>query len=348
MLCSQSDTPLDLFLHLAAQDAGRLDQQDDDEDGEGGGVTPGRQAHRRDKALADADGQAADHGAGDGTDAAQNGGHEGFQAQHRAHGGGGLRIAAAVQHRADAGQGRAHRKGEGNGAVDVDAHQAGGVHVLRDGPHGLAQLGALDKQRQHDHRDDHDRQGQDGGQADVDGADLEHLVGEIGGDHLGARAQNQLGGVLQEEGDADGCDQQGQAGRIAQGGVGDLFDHHAQHGAGEDGGADRRHRAEAQLVHHEPGHIRAHHDDVAVGKVQQQDDAVHHAVAQSDQRVDAAQRQAVDQLAEKYCHGSSSFLFDIFCVAVYAKMRRPSEHSLFERSPHYPFVIAPQYSAIKT
>ena len=39
-----------------------------------------------------------------------------------------------------------------------------------------------------------------------------------------------------------------------------------------------------------------------MGKVQQQDDAVHHAVAQCDQCVDAAQRQAVDELAEKHCH----------------------------------------------
>ena len=66
---------------------------------------------------------------------------------------------------------------------------------------------------------------------------------------------------------------------------------------------DRRDRAEAQLVHDEPGHVRAHHDNVAVGKVQQQDDAVHHAVAQCDQCIDAAQRQAVDELAEKHCHG---------------------------------------------
>ena len=112
---------LHLFLHLAAEEARGLEQQHDDEDGERDGVLPGRQADGGDEALAQADDDAADHCARDGADAAQNGGDEGFQAQHGAHGGGGLRVGAAVQHRADAGQCRADRKGKGDGAVDVDA-----------------------------------------------------------------------------------------------------------------------------------------------------------------------------------------------------------------------------------
>ena len=49
----------------------------------------------------------------------------------------------------------------------------------------------------------------------------------------------------------------------------------AQQSAGNNGGAHGRHWAKAQLVHNEPGHVCTHHDDIAVGKVQQQDDAVH-------------------------------------------------------------------------
>ena len=75
-----------------------------------------------DKALAQADGNAADHCTRDGADAAQNGGNKGFQAQHGAHGGGSLRVGAAVQHRADTGQRGAHRKGKGDGAVDIAVH----------------------------------------------------------------------------------------------------------------------------------------------------------------------------------------------------------------------------------
>ena len=86
-------------------------------------------------------------------------------------------------------------------------------------------------------------------------------------------------------------------------GVGDLLDHNAQQRAGDDGGAHSSDRAKAQLIHHEPGHVRTNHNDIAMGKVQQQDDAVHHAVTQCDQCIDAAKGQAVDQLAKKHCHG---------------------------------------------
>ena len=72
-----------------------------------------------------------------------------------------------------------------------------------------------------------------------------------------------------EEGHADGRDQQGDTGRIAQRGIGDLFDHDTQQRTGDDGGAHSSDRAETQLVHDEPGHVRAHHDDIAMGKVQQ-------------------------------------------------------------------------------
>ena len=46
-----------------------------------------------------------------------------------------------------------------------------------------------------------------------------------------------------------------------------------------------------------------------MGKVQQQDDAVHHAVTQCDQCIDAAKGQAVDQLTKEHCHWmDTSFL----------------------------------------
>ena len=296
-------SPFHLFLHLTAKEARGLDQQHDDQDRKCDGVLPSGKADGGNKALAQADGDTADHSARHGTDAAQNGGNEGLQAQHGTHGGRCLRVGAAVQHRADAGQRRTHRKGEGDGAVDVDAHQAGGVHILRDGAHGLAELGLLDKEGQHQHGQHRDHQRDDGGQAYRHLADIEGLGSEIGRDDLSTGPHDELCGVLQEEGDADGRDQQRDAGRAAQRGVGDLFDHDAQQRADDDGGADGGHRAETKLVHHEPRHVRAHHNDIAVGKVQQQDDAVHHAVAQRDQCIDAAERKTVDQLAKKHCHG---------------------------------------------
>ena len=55
-------------------------------------------------------------------------------------------------------------------------------------------------------------------------------------------------------------------------------------------------RAKTQLVHDEPGHVRAHHDDVAVGKVQHLGDTVYHCVSQCDERVYASKTDAVDQV----------------------------------------------------
>ncbi|MPM81344.1 hypothetical protein SDC9_128396 [bioreactor metagenome] len=51
-----------------------------------------------------------------------------------------------------------------------------------------------------------------------------------------------------------------------------------------------------KLCHGEPGNISADHDDVAVGKVEQGDDTIHHAVAQRDQSIDRAGLQTVDDL----------------------------------------------------
>jgi hypothetical protein len=45
------------------------------------------------------------------------------------------------------------------------------------------------------------------------------------------------------------------------------------------------------------GHHRADHHHLAVGEVDQADDPVDHRVTQRDERVDAAQDQAVDQSA---------------------------------------------------
>ena len=57
-----------------------------------------------------------------------------------------------------------------------------------------------------------------------------------------------------------------------------------------------------QCHHHAGGNHGAHHDYVAVGKVDQADDAVDHGVAQRHQRIHAASGQAVDDLLEKDVH----------------------------------------------
>ena len=49
-------------------------------------------------------------------------------------------------------------------------------------------------------------------------------------------------------------------------------------------------------------HERAEHVDIAVGKVDQAEDAVNHRVAEGDQRVGAALRDAIDELLKKSDH----------------------------------------------
>jgi len=50
---------------------------------------------------------------------------------------------------------------------------------------------------------------------------------------------------------------------------------------------------------------RHEHEDVAVGKVDEPQNSVNHRVAQRDEREDGAERQAVDELLEKFCHGAT-------------------------------------------
>jgi hypothetical protein len=53
------------------------------------------------------------------------------------------------------------------------------------------------------------------------------------------------------------------------------------------------------------GNHRTDHHHLTVGEVDQADDAVNHRVTQSDERVDSAQGEAVDQLLEESVHNQA-------------------------------------------
>ena len=286
-----------------AHDARGLDQQHNDQDCEHHAILPDGQSRGGDHDLRDADDKTAHHGAGDRADTPQHGGDKGLQPQHGAHG----RVCHAVvsveiQHGGHARQGGAHGEGEGDRPVQGNAHQLGGPHVLGHGPHGLAQLGLLYQKGQAHHADDRHHDGEHGGVADGHRPDRDGAAhGQT--NRLGARAEEQLEPVFQQEGDADGGDEQGQAGRGAQGRIGHLLNGHAQQRAGRHRQDDRQDRVEMEAGHGAPHHVSAHHDNVAVGEVEQADNAIDHAVAQRHQGEDAAQLQAVDQLVEDQDHG---------------------------------------------
>ena len=88
--------------------------------------------------------EAADGGAGDAAEAAEDDDGEGLERGEIAHG------RVDDEHRAEQRAGRrrkagAEREGRGVDAVDLDAHQRGGLAVLEGGAHRLAEPGAVDE-----------------------------------------------------------------------------------------------------------------------------------------------------------------------------------------------------------
>ena len=78
-------------------------------------------------------------------------------------------------------------------------------------------------------------------------------------------------------------------------------DRHRAH-RDDDGAEDRRVGVELERVGEEVAGERAQHVDVAVREVDEAQHAVHHRVAEGDERVDGAEREAVDELLEKRVH----------------------------------------------
>ena len=112
---------------------------------------------------------------------------------------------------------------------------------------------------------------------------------------------------MQEDGHPDGGDQRNQAFGAAHGPVGHAFDTPAV-GAGNDDSADEsggnQQPAGINAHHHQGGNdhegdVAANHIDLAVGEVDHADNAVHHGIADGNQRVGASQRDAVKHLLQK-------------------------------------------------
>ena len=198
---------------------------------------------------------------------------------------------------------------------DVDAQQRGHPLVLLAGALRAAQRGPLhhppEGGQQHggDHHDHDLLVGQRDG-VDVAPAQRDHLA-QHRGHRLVARALGHLHQVRQEDRHADGGDQRGKPEGAAQGPVGEPLDgpgpeRGEQHPQDQHDEQRDRQRAEAQ-------HLRQHHQEdqpdeggehehVAVREVDHADDAEHHRVADGDEAIDGAQRDAVDHLLDEIFH----------------------------------------------
>ena len=128
-----------------------------------------------------------------------------------------------------------------------------------------------------------------------DGGNVDHA----GRETLRIGSPDHQGQVLQKIAHTDGGDQYGQTGRLPQGSVGQTLDHHAHHRAGEHGNHKGNQRRHIPVLERAERNIGAHHNDVAVRKVQHLGYAVNHGVSKGNDGIDTAKTDAVHQIIQK-------------------------------------------------
>lgn len=123
-------------------------------------------------------------------------------------------VLEAVGDRGDGGEGGADAERGDDDAVGVDAHELGGVGVLRGGLHGAAGAGLGDEDAEGDHADgggdeEEEVAAADGEGAEVDASALEVREAEGAVPGLGVEGPDEL---LEDEREADRGDERGEAG----------------------------------------------------------------------------------------------------------------------------------------
>ena len=100
------------------------------------------------------------------------------------------------------------------------------------------------------------------------------------------------------------------SGRSPQRLVGESLNQHAKQSTHRHGRQNGYHNRQPQIVGDAEGNVRAHHDHIAMGKVQHLGNAVDHGVAKGNDGVDRADADAVDQVLNNFhdCPPLSSFL----------------------------------------
>ena len=200
-----------------------------------------------------------------------------------------LRIAQGPHDARCGGQGGTDEEGEGDDVVHPHPQKTRGLDILGDGAHGQTGLGMVhdveQKRHQHDGHDRHEgRELEDAHVTEL--PDREQPVGLQHGP--GLAREDHHGQALDEEGDGDGADERRDPGRVTQGPVGHAFHHHPQQAGAEDGDDGGHAPGPAKGESAEKNEVSPDHQDVAVGKVDQAQNAVDHGVANGDQRVERA------------------------------------------------------------
>ena len=278
-------------------------------------------------ALHQADEDAPQHRPGDGADAPQHGSDKGLEPQHRAHVGLHLGVGGAVHHRRHGRQAGADSEGKADGLVGADAHEDGRLAVLRHRPHSLAHPGLFDEQLEGHHQRHRHDDGEDADAGKLDAANGHRRNVKNGAHRPGGGGKEDKRQVLETETHRDGGDEHRKAGRPPQRLVSDLL------GQNADGAAHRHRRQDTEpggdpQVGQEGGgehhHVSPHHDKIAVGKVDEFDDAVDHGIPQGHQGIDAPHLYPVDELLDEYdqVHAHTS-LYLCFFGYTHLQISRP-------------------------
>jgi hypothetical protein len=221
--------------------------------------------------------------------------------------------AIAQQHHeaGDRGVGGAEREGQGDRAFDIDAAQCGHGDVIGAGTDGAAEARSGHHQPQRRiqsdrQRDDNDLGGVDGEREPGCGAQLmrarEHWLDPP---VIGALQQAQR--LLEEDGEAEGRDQRRLGRHFAERPEHQPLGRKPVHRS--DASDQRQHREQGERQRPEPkerqcGHrdergVRTNDRDLAEGEIDPPDDAVNQGVADREQAVETAEREAVhDELHE--------------------------------------------------
>jgi len=124
---------------------------------------------------------------------------------------------------------------------------------------------------------------------------IDHQAQEIerrGGKQIrkrpGLRRHQKDAAIFQQQGNADGGDQNRDLGRAPQRSVGQSLDQHAGGGGDHHRKNQRRQKRHLEVGRGEIPGVGAQHVDIAMGEVDEAHDSVHHGVSQRDQGIDAA------------------------------------------------------------
>ena len=136
---------------MFSQKPGRFEKENQNQDREGDGITKARGNITGDEGFGDADDEAAESGAGEIADSAENSGDEGFKSGENPHEWIDAGIDGGIEKGGGGGQTGAEDEGEADYGIDIDTHQAGDAVVEGDGAHGGAHFGVVDDETEKHH-----------------------------------------------------------------------------------------------------------------------------------------------------------------------------------------------------